>query len=107
MRAHINVSLPQAERAAAWSRHTNSGRHVARDISRAVEMAQIVDGAHDEANTWSRRLDRYLEGWAEANPSSPTLNACRRGSRAPVRLRQRTLPFSSAVRWTAHCSAAG
>jgi hypothetical protein len=69
MRAHINVSLPQAERAAAWSRHTNSGRHVARDISRAVEMAQIVDGAHDEANTWSRRLDRYLEGWAEANPS--------------------------------------
>jgi hypothetical protein len=71
MRARINVSLTPAELAAVWLRHTKDRRLVARDLSRAAdaEAAQILDGAHDETNTWSHLLDLYLEGWAEANPS--------------------------------------
>jgi hypothetical protein len=37
-------------------------------VSRA-EAGRILDGAYDEANTWSHLLDRYLEGCAEVNLS--------------------------------------
>ena len=47
MPAGIIVSPTPAECTAASTRH---------------------DGASREANIWSHRLDRYLEGWAEANP---------------------------------------
>jgi hypothetical protein len=66
MRARINVSLTPAEQAAVWSCHIKDDRLVARDISRTA--VQKLDGAHDGANTWRHLLDRYLEGWAEANP---------------------------------------
>jgi hypothetical protein len=59
-----------AERAAMRPRHTMAGRLAARDISRSAdaEDVRIPHGAHNEASTWSDRLDRYLDGWAEVNP---------------------------------------
>jgi hypothetical protein len=82
MRARINVWLTPGERAAVWSHHAKDGRLMTRDISRAAdaESAQILDGAHDEANTWSHLLYRYLEGWAEASPGI-ILEAIARGYR--------------------------
>jgi hypothetical protein len=70
MPARTIVSRTPAERAAVRSRHTIARRLAARDISRAADAggARILDGAHNEASTWSDQLDRYLEGWAEANP---------------------------------------
>jgi hypothetical protein len=43
---------------------------MARDISGAADTdgVQILNGALNETNSWSCQLDRYLEGWAEANP---------------------------------------
>ena len=71
MRARINVSLTPADRPAVWSRHTQDVYAAARSIPRASEavVGRIIDGAYDEANTWSDLLDRYLEGWAEVNLS--------------------------------------
>lgn len=50
MRARIEVSLTAAERMALWSRH-----------------AELDPPAAPETDSWSRLLDWYLEGWAEAN----------------------------------------
>jgi hypothetical protein len=71
MRARINVSLTPADRPAVWSRHTQDVYAAARSIPRASEavVGRIIDGAYDEANTWSDLLDRYLEGWAEVDLS--------------------------------------
>jgi hypothetical protein len=70
MSDRIMVALTPAERAAARSHHARAGRFVERDMSHAVgtEIAQMLDGARSEAYTCSPLLDRYLEGWAEANP---------------------------------------
>jgi hypothetical protein len=57
------IIVTPAERAAVRSSYTTGGRLVAGDISGAADI-----GAHNETNTWSYRLDRYLEGWAEGNP---------------------------------------
>jgi hypothetical protein len=59
MRARVDVSLTAAERMARWSPEPlgASGAGVA-------EMETIV-----ESSSWSRQLDWYLEGWAEANVS--------------------------------------
>lgn len=50
MRARVDVSLTAAERMALWSRH-----------------AEANSSAVPDTNVWSRLLDWYLEGWAEAN----------------------------------------
>jgi ribosome modulation factor len=68
MRGRNHISLTAAERSAECSRQTKDDRLMTRAISRADDagMAQRLDDA--EAYTWSGPLDRYLEGWAEANP---------------------------------------
>jgi hypothetical protein len=68
MRARIEISLTAAERSPERSRQTKDDRLRTRAISRAdnAGATQRLDNA--EAYTWSRPLDRYLEGWAEANP---------------------------------------
>ncbi len=70
MRGGIDISLTAVERSAGCSRQTKDDLLMTRAISRAddVGAAQRLDDARDEAYTWSRPLDRYLEGWAEANP---------------------------------------
>jgi len=54
MRACIDVSLTAAEGTVLWPRETEAGR-------------QNFDCRSGETSAWSRRLDWYLEGWAEAN----------------------------------------
>jgi hypothetical protein len=64
MRARVDVSLMAAERMVRWSPEKPAGHPSALGISGAgvAEMETIA-----EASTWSRQLDWYLEGWAEAN----------------------------------------
>ena len=68
MHARIRVS-PPAERSAGWSRYAEHEGCAARGMPGAADVpARMRDDGCDEARNWRRLLDRYLEGWAEANP---------------------------------------
>ena len=60
MRARVDVSLVAAERKALWARDT-----VAQSLDYASD--EMIAETISETATWSRLLDWYLEGWAEAN----------------------------------------
>jgi hypothetical protein len=65
MRARVDVSLTAAERMARWSPETQADRPSVLGPSGAVAETETIT----ETSTWSRHLDWYLEGWAEANVS--------------------------------------
>jgi len=65
MHARIDV-LPVAE-AAARPRYADDGRAAAHVASRAGALPTSPDRASYQPYPWSCLLDRYLEGWAEAN----------------------------------------
>jgi hypothetical protein len=68
MRARLKVSPTPAERCAEWSGHVEDDSLAARGLSGAADAGARM--RHNEvADTWSHLLDRYLEGWAEANPT--------------------------------------
>lgn len=68
MRARSDVALRPAEPAAAWSRRREDCA-ASREGSRTADAgAQIHDARGDATNSWTDLLDRYREGWAEANP---------------------------------------
>ena len=70
MRARIDVSLTAVDRMALWSRDAQADRRSAIATSGAgVAETETVPETTTEAVTWSRLLDWYLEGWAEANPA--------------------------------------
>ena len=82
MRARIDVSLTAVERMTLWSRDTQADCRPAIGISGAgvaetetitetipETITETVPETITEAVTWSRLLDWYLEGWAEANPA--------------------------------------
>jgi hypothetical protein len=66
MRARVDVSLAAAEGMARWSPETQADHVSALGISGAgvAEMEMIAESS---SWSWSRHLDWYLEGWAEAN----------------------------------------
>ena len=67
MHARIRVS-PPAERSAGWSRYAEHEGCAARGMPGVADVAaRMRDDGRDEARNWRRLLDRYLEGWAEAN----------------------------------------
>ena len=69
MHARIRVS-PPAERSAGWSRYAEHEGCAARGMPGVADVAaRMRDDGRDEARNWRRLLDRYLEGWAEANPA--------------------------------------
>ena len=68
MRARIDVSTTAAERMALWPRDTQADRCSTIGTSSAAIAETITDTITDTI-TWSRLLDWYLEGWAEANPA--------------------------------------
>jgi hypothetical protein len=70
MRGRSDMSLTAAERSAGCSRQSKDDLLMARATSLAHDAgaAERLDDGHDKAYTWRRPLDRYLEGWAEANP---------------------------------------
>jgi hypothetical protein len=69
MRARLSVSPTPAERCAG-SGHIEDDSCGARSISCAADAgAWMRHHGRDEVSTWSHLLDRYLEGWAEANPT--------------------------------------
>jgi len=62
MRARVDALPTATERVAFWPRDMQADRPTALDRA----------GSHvteTETVTWSRLLDWYLEGWAEANPA--------------------------------------
>jgi hypothetical protein len=68
MHARIRLS-PPAERSAGWSRYAEHKGCAARGMPGAADVAaRMRDDGRDEVRNWRRLLDRYLEGWAEANP---------------------------------------
>jgi hypothetical protein len=70
MHARLIVSPTPAERCAEWSGHVEDDSCGARSISSAADAgARMRHDGRDDAGTWSHLLDRYLEAWAEANPS--------------------------------------
>jgi hypothetical protein len=69
MRARLEVSPTPAERCAEWSGHVEDDSCGARSKSGVADGARMRHDGRDEAGTWSHLLDRYLEGWAEANPA--------------------------------------
>jgi hypothetical protein len=69
MRARLIVLPTPAERCAGWSGHVEDDSCGARSISGVADGARMRHDGRDEAGTWSHLLDRYLEGWAEANPT--------------------------------------
>lgn len=69
MHARIRVS-PPAERSAGWSRYAEHEGCAARGMPGVADVAaRMRDDGRDDARNWRRLLDRYLEGWAEANPA--------------------------------------
>jgi hypothetical protein len=68
MRARIDVSPTATERMALWTRDTQADRRSAIGTSSAAIAEPIAETITDTI-TWSRLLDWYLEGWAEANPA--------------------------------------
>jgi hypothetical protein len=68
MRALIDAAARPAGRSAEWSRQAEDDGLAARGLSGAGNAGSRIH--HDDrAGPWSHLLDRYLEGWAEANPS--------------------------------------
>jgi hypothetical protein len=60
MSARVDVSLVVAEQKALWARDS-----VAQSLD--YTAGETIAGTVTETATWSRLLDWYLEGWAEAN----------------------------------------
>src|SRR5262245_21301759 len=56
MRIHIDSSATAAKRIAEWAYRADENNAATRD-------------AHGRGDAWQRLLDRYLQGWAEANPT--------------------------------------
>jgi hypothetical protein len=67
MRAHIDSSAT-AERIAEWTRRADSDEAL-RDSVGATDASIGHSDAYAGADAWRRLLDRYLQGWAEANPA--------------------------------------
>jgi hypothetical protein len=65
MRARIDDSLTAAERTVLWPRDPWADRRSA--VGTGASAPETETSA--ETTTWSRLLDWYLEGWAEANPA--------------------------------------
>lgn len=68
MHARIGTS-PKAASSLAWSRFGGHDNRAARGTPDVDVAAWRHDHDRDEARDWRQLLDRYLEGWAEANPA--------------------------------------
>jgi hypothetical protein len=67
MRARIDVSLTAVEPMALWSRDAQADRRSVATSDAGFAETETVTETIAEAVSWSRLLDWYLEGWAEAN----------------------------------------
>jgi hypothetical protein len=69
MRAHIDSSATAAERIAEWAYRAGENHAATLDTCGATAASARHRDAHTQQDTWQRLLDRYLQGWAEANPT--------------------------------------
>jgi hypothetical protein len=67
MKMHARIDVSPIAQAVAWPRHANDARAAARVMPGAAAAPVVPDRARYEPYPWSCLLDRYLEGWAEAN----------------------------------------
>jgi hypothetical protein len=70
MHARTSVLTVPGRQLANWSRHSEEDNSTARRIPNAADAGTRMPGHdHGESDSWADMLDRYLEGWAEVNPT--------------------------------------
>jgi hypothetical protein len=69
MRAHIDSSATAAKRIAEWARSAGENNGATWDTRGATDTSAGHFDANARTDVWQRLLDRYLQGWAEANPT--------------------------------------
>ena len=69
MRTQIDSPAQTAKRIVAWARHLRADAGAARGATGATDVSAYHSEARARTDGWQRLLDRYLQGWAEANPT--------------------------------------